>query len=362
MEKRQGRTKVKITLGELAERFAVEVRGARETIVEGVAGIDEAMPGDLTFVAHPRYYSKLYSTKASAAIAPPEIEDAPLPLLISKNPYLTFAKILSYFHPQETHCPGISSFAWVAKTAKLHEACTVFPFVYIGERVAIGRGSVIYPGTCVADNVRIGEECLIYPNVTILKGCVIGNRVVVHSGTVIGADGFGYAQDGSHHYKIPQVGIVRIEDDVEIGANCCIDRATMGETVVGKGTKIDNLVQVAHNVIIGQDVILVAQVGISGSTEIGDRAMLGGQVGIVGHRRIGRDVKIGAKSGVHTDIADGQTVGGIPAMPYHDFLKTIAVFKVLPRLRQRVQELEKELEVLKGLVGAGEGTAKKATE
>jgi UDP-3-O-[3-hydroxymyristoyl] glucosamine N-acyltransferase len=337
----------------LADRFAATVVGERETILEGVAGIEEAEPGDITFVSNPAYYNKLSSTRASAAIVPPDVKEAPLPLLVTENPYLVFAKVLEYFNPERRPAPGIHGSAWVAETAVIGEGCTIFPLVYVGERARIGCRTVIYPGACIGDDVTIGEMCLIYPNVTILEGCVLGNRVIVHSGTVIGADGFGFAREGTRHYKIPQVGIVRIEDDVEVGANCCIDRATMGETVVGRGTKIDNLVQVAHNVRIGEDVILVAQVGISGSTEIGDRAMLGGQVGVVGHRRVGKDVKIGAKSGVHTNIADGQVVGGIPAMPYEDFLKTISVFRNLPRLRERVQRLEKEVQALKRVVGSG---------
>ena len=336
-----------VTVGELARRFGAEVIGDKALGIHSAAGIDEASPGQITFISNPTYHNKLLSTKASAAIVPRDITEAPITLLVSDNPYLTFARVLDFLHPKEELRPGISSQAWIAGTAVIGEECTVFPLVYIGERVQIGRGTVIHPGTCVSHDVTIGDGCVIYPNVCIREGCILGNRVIVHGGTVVGSDGFGFAQEGTRHYKIPQVGIVHIEDDVEIGANCCIDRATMGKTVIGRGTKLDNLIQVAHNVRIGEDVILVAQVGISGSTQIGDRAVLGGQVGVVGHRHLGKDIKVGAKSGIHTNIADGRVVAGIPAMPYEDFLKTMAIFKNLPRLREKIRALEKEIRALK---------------
>ena len=338
---------IRVTVGELATRYGATVVGDKDLVICGVAGIDEASPGEMSFISNPRYHRKLFSTKASAAIVPKDIAQGPLTLLLSDNPYLTFAKVLGFFHPEERPAPGISDAAWIGKESVIGEGCSILPLVCIGHRVRIGPRTIIHPGACIGEDVSIGEDCLIYSNASVREGCVLGNRVIVHSGTVIGSDGFGFAREGARHFKIPQIGIVRIEDDVEIGANCCVDRATMGETVIGRGTKLDNLVQVAHNVRVGEDVILVAQVGISGSTEIGDRAMLGGQVGVVGHRRLGDDVRVGAKSGIHTNIPDGHVVAGIPAMPYQEFLKTIAIFKNLPRIRERIRKLEKEIRVLK---------------
>jgi len=266
---------------------------------------------------------------------------------VASNPYVAFARALEIFYPEEPPEAGLSSQAWIDPSAEISDSVTISPFVYVGRNARIGARTVLHPFVYVGDDTLIGEECRISPQVTIGEGSIIGDRVILHSGVVIGADGFGFAQEGPYHIKIRQVGIVRIEDDVEIGANTCVDRATMGETRIGKGSKIDNLVQVAHNVQVGENVILVSQTGISGSTSIGDRTMIGGQVGVVGHVQIGRDVKIGAKSGVHSAIQDGKVVGGIPTMPYDQFLKTISVFKNLPKLRERLLRLEKEVKTLK---------------
>jgi len=340
-----------MTLREIAERLGAQWVGDPDKVITGMAGIDEAEAGDLTFVANPRYRKKLAQTAAAAAIVPADIREAPISLIIASDPYLAFARALEIFHPPARPAPGISGDAWLDPSARVGDGVTVFPFVYVGKDAVIGARSVLHPFVSVGQGARVGEDCVLYPQVTIRDLCVVGNRVIVHSGVVIGADGFGFVPVGSRYRKIPQVGIVRIEDDVEIGASSCIDRATTGETRIGRGTKIDNLVQVAHNVQIGEDVILVSQVGISGSTSVGDRSVLGGQVGVVGHIRIGRDVKIGAKSGIHSPIADGKVVSGIPGLPYQDFLKTIAVYKHLPQLRERVLALERELEALKAALG-----------
>lgn len=343
------------TLEELARLLNVRFIGDGSIRLTGVAGIEEAREGDLTFVANPRYRSKLKRTQASAAIVPPDVSQAGLGLLISPTPYLTFARALELFHPREPEVPGVSEHAWVDPSARLGDSVTVCPFVFVGKESVVGARTVLHPFVCIGAQVRIGEDCRLHAHVSVRDRCVLGDRVILHDGVVIGADGFGFARDGARHVKIPQVGIVRIEDDVEIGAHTCVDRATMGETWIGRGTKIDNLVQIAHNVRVGEDVLLVSQVGISGSTVIGDRAALGGQVGVVGHVRIGKDVQIGAKSGVHGSIPDGEIVSGIPTMPYGQFLKTMAAFKRLPQLRERVLRMEKELAALRahrGLPGS----------
>lgn len=347
-----------MTLDELARQLGASVVGDGSTVVKGVAGIEEARQGHLTFVANPRYRARLRDTRASAAIVPPDVREAPVPLLVTPDPYLAFTRALAIFHPPERPEAGVSTDARIEPSARLGRGVTVFPFVYVGQEAEIGDRTILYPFVYVGPRARVGQDCCIHSNVSIREGCRLGDRVILQNGVVVGSDGFGYAQEGSRHRKIPQVGIVRIEDDVEIGANTCIDRGTMGETRIGRGTKIDNLVQVAHNVQIGEDVVLVSQTGISGSTTIGDRAMLAGQVGVVGHVRIGEDVKIGAKSGVHTSILAGRVVSGIPAMPYETFLKTMASLKHLPKIRERLRRLEKEVRALGGNVPSaftGEG-------
>jgi UDP-3-O-[3-hydroxymyristoyl] glucosamine N-acyltransferase len=342
---------LEISLEELARMLGVRFVGDGTIRLTGVAGIEEAREGELTFVANPRYRSKLKHTRASAAIVPPDVERSHIALLISPTPYLTFAKALELFHPPEPQPPGVSELAWIDPSAQVAESATIHPFVFVGKGSVIGARTVLYPFATIGAHVRVGQDCRIHAHVSVRDRCILGDRVILHDGVVIGADGFGYARDGTRHVKIPQVGIVRIEDDVEIGAHTCVDRATMGETRIGRGTKIDNLVQIAHNVRVGEDVILVSQVGISGSTVIGDRTALGGQVGVVGHVRIGNDVQIGAKSGVHGSIPDGEVVSGIPTMPYGHFLKTMAAFRRLPQLRDRILRVEKELAALKACLG-----------
>ncbi len=335
-----------MTLEELADLLEARVVGDEKTVITGVAGIEDAREGELTFVANPRYRSKLDRTGASAAIVPPDVEGAPLALLVTPEPYLAFTRALELFHPAERPEVGVSPNAWIDPSARLGKDVSILPFVYVGKDAEIGARSVLYPFAFVGDRVRIGEDCRLYSHASIREGCVLGDRVILQDGVKVGSDGFGYAQRDGRHQKIPQVGIVRIEDDVEVGANTCIDRATMGETRIGRGTKIDDLVMLAHNVRIGEDVILVSQVGISGSTTVGDRAVLAGQVGVAGHLRIGREVQIGAKSGVHSSIQDGRVVSGIPTMPYETFLKTMATLKHLPRMRERLRKLEKQVEAL----------------
>ena len=337
---------MKKRLRELAQWVGGRVVGDGEVEISGVASINEARSGEITFVANPKYLPRLDGTNASAVIVSSEVSHAKKPLLCVSNPYLAFAKIVGLFSYKPYQPKGIDPKAWVSPTAQLGKDLTVYPLVYIGDRCRIGDQVTLYPGVFVGEDSSIGEESVIYPNVSIYSGTVIGKRVILHSGVVVGSDGFGYVKDGKKNVKIPQVGSVEIEDDVEIGANTTIDRAALGKTILRRGVKIDNLVQVAHNVVIGEDSIVVAQVGISGSAKIGSNVTLAGQVGIVDHVEIGDNVIVGAQAGVTHDLAANQGYVGSPALPHREFLRAITVFPKLPEMRKRLLEMEKRLKEL----------------
>jgi len=342
------------TLSELAQLVGGEVVGDGAVKILGVAPIEDAQKGEITFIAHPKYLPKLTETRASAVIVSPQVSEANKPLLRVANPYLAFAKILEIYSHRPYKPRGVDQGAWVSPTAKLGEGASVYPFVYIGDGVEIGNRVVLFPGVFVGDNVAIGDDTLIYANVSLYGGCRIGKRVILHSGVVIGSDGFGYARDGKRSVKIPQVGSVEIEDDVEIGANTTVDRAAMGKTVIKRGVKIDNLVQVAHSVTIGQDSIIVAQVGIAGSTKVGSNVILAGQVGVGDHIEIGDNVMVGPQSGVVKDIPPNQVVTGSPSIPHKDFLRAIMTFPKLPEIWRKIGQLEakvKDLEARQSLKG-----------
>ncbi len=332
------------TLKELAESVGGEAEGDTRVTIKGVAGIKEAGVGEITFIANMKYIGDLVSTRASAVIAAPGIDVGGRPCLRAKNPYFAFAKVLTLFTPKKKFPKGVMGGAHVSPEAHVGQDAAIYSNVFVEAGVRIGDRSVLYPGVYVGEVSYLGEDCIIYPNVVIREGVRIGDRVIIHGGTVIGGDGFGYATDAGIHHKIPQIGGVVIEDDVEIGANVTIDRGALGDTIIRRGTKIDNLVQIAHNVVVGEDSIIVSQAGISGSTEIGHHVVLAGQVGLVGHIKIGDGVQVGAQSGVMNDIEAGQTYLGSPAMPHREFLKVQAVLRKLPELRKRVLELEKKLE------------------
>lgn len=338
------------TLNELAGLIGGKVVGDGSVLINRMAPIDSAGPGDITFVANPKYLAKLKETTASAVIIKPGIDCPGVNLLVCDNPYLAFAKVLTALHAQRPAPQGVMDGAWVAPEAELGEDITIHPGCVVGKNVRIGRGSILYPGVVLYDGVQVGEDCLVHAGVLVREGCRIGNRVVVQPGAVIGSDGFGFAPDGKSYYKIPQVGIVVLEDDVEIGANVCIDRAAMGVTLIKRGTKIDNLVQIAHNVTVGEDTILVAQVGIAGSSKIGNHCTLGGQVGVSGHIKIGDDTMVAAQSGIISDLPSGQVFSGTPTMPHRDWLKASAAVKNLPSMRKTVISLEKRIEELEKLL------------
>ena len=334
---------MKKSLRQLAEYVGGTVIGNGELEISGVAAIEVAQAGEITFIAHPKYLSKLDQTNASAVIVSKEIPSSPKPLLCVSNPYLSFAKILALFLQKHYQPKGIDPNTWISPTAQLGQEMTIYPFVFIGDLCRIGDRVTLYPGVYVGEDSSIGEESILFPNVSIYPQTVIGKRVILHSGVVVGTDGFGYVKEGKKNVKIPQIGKVEIEDDVEIGANTTIDRATLGKTIIRRGVKIDNLVQVAHNVVIGEDSIIVAQVGIAGSTKIGSNVTLGGQVGVAGHVEIGDNVMVGAQSGVPSDLAPNQAYVGSPVLPHREWLRVANISPKLPEMRKTLIEIEKRL-------------------
>jgi len=330
-------------LKELAEWVDGTVVGDGETQISGVAAVEDARAGEITFIADPKHLPKLGETKASAVIVSKEVTQADRPLLCVTHPHLAFAKILTLFFEKPYQPKGIDPNTWISPTAKLGKDLSLYPFVYVGDRCLIGDRVTLYPGVYVGEDAAVGEDSILYPNVSVYPGAVVGKRVILHSGVVIGSDGFGYVKEGKKNVKIPQVGTVEIEDDVELGANTTVDRAALGKTIIRRGTKIDNLVQVAHNVVIGEDSILCAQAGISGSTKIGSNVTLAGQVGVVDHVEIGDNVIVGAQAGVTHNLPGNQGYVGSPALPHREFLRSNAVFPKLPEMRKRFVDMEKRL-------------------
>ncbi len=334
---------MKKRLKELAEWVDGTVVGDGETEISGVAAIEEAQAGEITFIASPKYLPKLKETNASAIIVSKEVTQGDKPLLCVAHPHLAFVKILTLFINKPYEPKGIDSNTWISPTARLGKDLTLYPFVYIGDRCWIGDRVTLYPGVYVGEDAVVGEDSILYSNVSVYPGAVVGKRVILHSGVVIGSDGFGYVKEGKKNVKIPQVGTVEIEDDVELGANTTVDRAALGKTIIRRGTKIDNLVQVAHSVVIGEDSILCAQVGISGSTKIGSNVTLAGQVGVVDHVEIGDNVIVGAQSGVMNDLPANQAYVGTPSYPHREFLRMVAAFPKLPEMRKTLLDMEKRL-------------------
>jgi len=336
------------TLREIAGHLGCGFEGDGGVLIKGVAAIKDAAEGDLTFLANPKYLKELSTTSASAVVAAPGVDVGTLPVVRAENPYFAFSRVVVMFAPKKKHPAGVMEGARVDGSARLGEGAAIYHGVTVGPGASAGARSVLYPGVFLGEGSSVGDDCVLYPNVVIREGVTIGDRVIIHAGTVIGADGFGYATEGGKHHKIPQIGGVRIGDDVEIGANVTIDRGALGDTVVKRGTKIDNLVMIAHNVVIGEDSIIVAQVGISGSTELGHHVVLAGQVGLVGHLKIGDGVQVGAKSGVSRDLEAWQVYSGAPAIPHKNWLKVQAVLPKLPELRKQVAELERKIALLTG--------------
>ncbi len=341
------------TLREIAELIGGEVVGDGDIVITGVSGIKEAAEGDIAFLANPKYQPLLESTKAAAVITSRDILKAPKPIIRIENPSLAFAKVVELAMPERNRHPrGIHPTAVIGRNVTLGKDIGIGAYVVIDDGASIGDRTVVYPGCYIGRDSRVGCDTLIYANVSVREEIIIGDRVIIHSGTVIGSDGFGFATIDGVHHKIPQVGTVVVEDDVEIGANVTIDRARFDKTVIGKGTKIDNLVQIAHNVEVGENSIIVAQVGISGSTVIGRNVTLAGQVGIVGHITIGDRAIVAAQSGVSKSVPADTMVWGYPAKPMAGALRVNACVQNLPRLFKTIDELKKKIaeleEKLKG--------------
>ena len=335
-------------LYEIAEFLQGELKGDGNIAITDIQSLENAGPEHISFAVKPSLAEKVKNSDAGAFILPkswPHPIDKPA--ILVEDPYVAFAKLAEAF-AQKTFVPlGISPKAIIGKGCSIPEEVSIFPGVVIEDSVTIGKHTTLYPGCFIGSHSTIGKGSTLFPNVTIYNNCQIGKGVIIHAGTVIGSDGFGYAWDGKRHIKIPQRGRVVIEDEVEIGANCTIDRATFGETRIGFGTKIDNLVQIGHNVTIGPYSIIVAQVGIAGSTQVGSGVIIGGQAGLSGHISIGNGVKIAAQSGVSKSISDGQTIIGSPALPYREWLRQQSLIKNLSIISKEVKALKKELSELK---------------
>ncbi len=339
---------VEKTLREICNEVGGTLVGDPECTIFGVAAINEAEEGQITFLANPKYARQLPLTKASAVIVPLGLEVPPRTnAIVHENPSMAFVNITSLFSPPPPPMTkGVSRKACVGKGLRLGKDACIQDCVVIADGVTIGDSTHIYPFVYIGRDSKIGSDCLIYPNVTIREETIIGDRVIIHSGTVIAADGFGYIPVNGRYIKVPQTGSVCIEDDVEIGANVTIDRARFGKTVVGKGTKIDNLVMIAHNVKIGENSIIIAQAGISGSTELGRNVILAGQAGLVGHIKVGDNARVTAQAGVTKNVPPGATVCGTPARPLDQERKAIAATYRLPELLREVQELRERVKAL----------------
>jgi len=335
-----------VTLRELAAQLGCELRGDGGVEIRGVAGIEDAGPGDLTFLANRRYIPLLATTKATAVSLAPN-QEAGLPCLVSDNPYLTFARAVALLRPLPRPAPGVDPSARVDPTAELGPGVHVGALAVVGPAVRIGARSVIHPHVVLSEGAEVGEDCVLHSAVQVRERCRLGKRVTVQNGAVIGADGFGFARDANGRYhRFPQVGIVVIEDDVDIGALTAIDRAALGETRIARGCKLDNLVQIGHSVTVGEDTVLAGQVGIAGSSHVGRGATLAGQVGVAGHLTIGEGAIATAQTGIPRSIGAREVVSGYPAIDNRSWLRSSAVFAKLPDLQKRVRELERRLDSL----------------
>jgi UDP-3-O-[3-hydroxymyristoyl] glucosamine N-acyltransferase len=340
----KGANHKKFTLKELAERLEGEVVGDGARTVKGVRGLEEAGPDEISFLANPKYRSLASSSGAGALIARRDFSLPGKDLLLVDDPYFAFARVMQLFHPAEDMAPGIGPGSHIGENAVIASSAAILPGVYIGADTEIGEKSVIHPGCVIMGHCRIGDRATLYPNITIYPGTRIGNGVTIHAGSVIGSDGFGYALHRGVHHKIPQTGGVKIGDDVEIGSNVSIDRGTFGDTVIGEGTKIDNLVQIAHNCVLGKNVIIVSMVGLSGSTVVGDQTVFAGQSATAGHLKVGKNVTITGKTGVTKNIPDNVTVSGLPAIDHNRWKRIRAVYLKLPEILERIKKLEKKSE------------------
>ncbi len=335
-----------LTLQEIADRIRGEVKGNPSVPIRGVSPLETAKEGELSFLANPKYKEKAEKTQASALIISKETKIKGKNFIVVENPLLALAQVLEMFHSEKYAPTGISADARIGKDCELGGDLSIFPFVTIGDRCRIGERVRLLASVSIGDDCTIGDDTIINANVSLYRKSRIGSRVIIHSGTVVGSDGYGFASEKGKHHKIPQVGGVVIGDDVEIGSNCSIDRGAMNDTVIRRGTKIDNLVQIAHNVIIGEDSLIIAQVGISGSTRMGKGVIFAGQSGAAGHLTIGDHAVIAAKSAVFQDIPPKTFVAGNPAVHHMQWKRAQATFRELPEMREKVIKLREKLERL----------------
>ena len=338
------------TLGELAQYVGGRVCGDPNIVIRAAATLGSAGEGDISFLMNPRYERQLQTTKASAVIVA-EAAEAPVALLVAEDPYYAFTQVMVLLYGHRKHKEtGISPHAFISDTAVVGAGCHIHHLVTIADNVRIGQRCIIYPCAYIGEGVTIGDDCIVYPSVTIYERCRIGHRVIINAGSAIGVDGFGYATHKGAHYKIPQIGGVVLEDDVEIGGCCGIERGTLDDTIIGLGSKLGDLVTIGHGTKVGPHCLLVAQVGIAGSTTLGHHCVVGGQAGIVGHITVGNNVTIGGRAGVINSIPDGQTVLGAPALEADEARRAYAMLPYLPQMRQEIRELQKRLRKISDLI------------
>ena len=346
---------MEFTAKQIAAYIGGEIVGDENAKVSTFAKIEEGVPGTLSFLSNPKYTAHIYETQSSIVLVNNDfVAEKPIKATLIKtaNAYESLAKLMTLYESVKPRKTGISSMASVAESATIGENVYIGPFAYIGEKAVVGDNTVIEANVSVGDGATVGSDCTLYHGVTIYHGCKVGDRCILHAGCVIGADGFGFAPGANGYDKIPQIGIVILEDDVELGANTCVDRSTMGATVIKRGVKLDNMVQVGHNVVIGEHTVMSAQCGVAGSTKIGSWCMVGGQTGFNGHIQVGNNVKIGGSSGIHGNVEDGAALMGYPAFELPKFIRSSIAYKKLPEMYSEMNALKKELESLKQQLAA----------
>ncbi|HEY3198070.1 MAG TPA: UDP-3-O-(3-hydroxymyristoyl)glucosamine N-acyltransferase [Nitrospirales bacterium] len=347
-----------VTAGQVAAFLQAQLIGSSHLMLEGAAGLPDAKPSDVSFVDSDAAFKSASSSRAGLLLTHRHIHELRCAQIVVPHPALAMTKVVANFFLRPAAMKGISNLCQIGKDVTFGDHVSIWPFATIDDAAQIGRGTQIYPGVFIGGGTKLGADCLIYPNVTIREGVTIGDRVIIHPGTVIGSDGFGFLQHEGRHHKIPQIGTVVIEDDVELGANVTVDRATFGTTIIRRGTKVDNLVQIAHNVEIGEHNILVAQVGIAGSSRTGHYVVLGGQAGVADHITIGHQVMAAARCGISRDVGDGEIIAGFPAMPHKAWLRSMAALAKLPELRQQLRDIESRLTALRNANSARSTRAK----
>ena len=335
---------------QIAEFIQGTIVGDENATVHTFAKIEEGIPGAISFLSNPKYTHYIYDTQSSIVLVNKDFEpekEIKATLIKVDNAYESLAKLLNLYEMSKPKTTGIDPLAYIAPTAKIGENVYIAPFAWVGDNAVIGDNTSLHPHATVGSGAKVGSNCILYPHATVYHDCRVGNNCILHAGSVVGADGFGFAPSPEGYEKIPQIGIAILEDNVEIGANTCIDRATMGATIIRKGVKLDNLIQIAHNVEVGSNTVMASQVGVAGSTKIGEWCMFGGQVGVAGHITVGNKVNMGAQSGVNGSVKDGKALIGTPPIEFKNYFKSSAVFKKLPDMYLELASLKKELDELK---------------